>query len=385
MEQTHPQRRNPLARLLDEGQSVWLDYISRDLITSGGLRRYIDEDGVRGETSNPSIFEKAIDAGTAYDAQLGELARQGLSAVEIFDRLVIDDVRAACDVFAPVFEASDGVDGFVSIEVEPAAANDTDRSVREARRLWRTVDRPNVFVKIPGTEAGIPAIRRCLSEGININVTLMFSMRHYEAVAEAYLTALEERLAAGNDVRTASVASFFVSRVDTMCDKLLDEKIAQAGDEAAKQRLAGLKGRTGVANSKLVYRRFAELFGGPRWQRLAAAGAQLQRVLWASTGTKNQGYSDILYVDQLIGPHTINTVPEPTLDAFRDHGDVRRTVDVDVDRAGADLRALAAAGIDLLQVGEDLQAEGVRLFAEAYNDVVRTVEEKRARLAGAAA
>lgn len=385
MEQTHPQRRNPLARLLDEGQSVWLDYISRDLITGGGLRRYIDEDGVRGETSNPSIFDKAVDAGTAYDAQLGELARQGLSAGEIFDRLAIDDVRAACDVFAPVFKASDGGDGFVSIEVEPAAANDTERSVSEARRLWRAVDRPNVFVKIPGTEAGIPAIRRCLSEGININVTLMFSMRHYEAVAEAYLAALEERLAAGNDVRTASVASFFVSRVDTMCDKLLDEKIAQAGDEAAKQRLAGLKGRIGVANSKLVYRRFAELFSGPRWQRLVAAGAQLQRVLWASTGTKNQAYSDILYVDQLIGPHTINTAPEATLDAFRDHGEVRRTVDVDVDRARADLQALAAAGIDLLQVGEDLQAEGVRLFAEAYNDVVRTVEEKRARLAGAAA
>jgi transaldolase/glucose-6-phosphate isomerase len=384
MYEMYQQRPNPLVQLLDEGQSVWLDYISRDLVRGGGLQRYIEQDGVRGETSNPSIFEKAIGAGDTYDGQLRELAALGLSAGEIFDRIAIDDVRAACDVFALVYRDSRGGDGFVSIEVEPRAANDTELSLSEAHRLWAAVDRANVMVKIPGTGAGIPAIRRALSEGININVTLMFSMRHYEAVVEAYFEALEERVARGRDVKSvSSVASFFVSRVDTLCDKLLDEKIAEAGDEAAKQRLAGLEGRIGVANAKLVYERFGELFSGPRWQRLAAAGAQRQRVLWASTGTKNPAYSDVMYVDQLIGPHTINTVPESTLDAFRDHGIARRTVDADVEQAHAALDALALAGIDLLRVGDDLQVEGVRLFDEAYSGVVRSVEEKRTRLGGA--
>ncbi len=385
MYQAYQRSANPLVRLQDEGQSIWLDYISRDLIGGGGLQRYIDQDGLRGETSNPSIFEKAIGAGNAYDDQLRELARQGLGAGEIFDRMAIDDVRAACDVFAPVYRSSEGGDGFVSIEVEPRAANDTERSVSEARRLWAAVDRPNVMVKIPGTRAGIPAIRRCLAEGININITLMFSMAHYEAVVEAYLQALEERVARGQKVSDlASVASFFVSRVDTVCDKLLDERLERVGGDTAKQRLAGLKGRIGVANSKLVYERFGQLFAGPRWQALAAAGAKVQRVLWASTGTKNPAYSDVLYVDELIGRHTVNTLPEPTLDAFRDHGTVRRTVDADLDRARRDVAALAEAGIDLLEVGEGLQADGVRLFDEAYNGVVRTVEEKRGTAVGAA-
>ncbi|MGO8684877.1 MAG: transaldolase [Thermoleophilia bacterium] len=374
---------NPLIRLLEQGQSIWLDYISRDLITSGGLQQFIDDDGVRGETSNPSIFEKAIGAGEAYDEQLRELAATGLSATQIFDRIAIDDVRAACDVFTPVYLASGGGDGYVSIEVAPEYAYDTAMTISEARRLWAAVDRPNVMIKIPGTGQGIPAIRRCLAEGININVTLMFSMAHYEAVVEAFLQALEERAASGGALAgLASVASFFVSRVDTVCDKRLDEKIAQAGDDTAKRRLAGLKGRIAVSNSKLVYERFGALFATARWQALAAQGAQLQRVLWASTGTKNLAYSDVLYVDELIGPQTVNTVPEATLAAFRDHGNVRRSVDVGLEQAQADVRDVGAAGIDLYQVGEELQRDGVKLFSDAFAGVVRTVEEKRQRYVG---
>ena len=380
------QHANPLVRLLEQGQSIWLDYISRDLVESGGLQRFIDADGVRGETSNPSIFEKAIGAGDAYDAQLRELARAGLGAEQIFDRIASDDVRAACDVFMPVYTASGGADGYVSIEVAPEHAYDTEVTIGEARRLWALVDRPNVMIKIPGTSEGIPAIRRCLAEGININVTLMFSMAHYEAVVEAFLQACEDRVAVGASLHgLASVASFFVSRVDTLCDKQLDDRIAQAGDDAAKQRLAGLKGRIGVANSKLVYERFSAIFATSRWQRLAALGAQPQRALWASTGTKNPAYSDVLYVDELIGPNTVNTLPEATLAAYRDHGVVRRTVDADLSQAHAVLQALAAAGVDLHQVGEELQREGVKLFATAFDGVVRTVDEKRRRFAGESA
>lgn len=375
---------DPLHGLLEEGQSVWLDFISRDLVRGGGLRGFVDA-GVRGETSNPSIFEKAIGSGDAYDAQLRKLTGQGLPADVIFDRLAIDDVRAACDVFAPLYAASNGGDGFVSIEVAPQYADDTGASLAEARRLWTAVARPNVMVKIPGTHAGIPAIRQSLAEGININITLLFSLAHYEAVVEAFLEALEERLRRGATISAlASVASFFVSRVDTVCDELLDQRLAAAGDKADRLRLAGLKGRSGVANAQQVYARFTELFESPRWRRLAAAGAGAQRVLWASTGTKNPAYSDVLYVEELIGPDTINTMPEQTLAAFREHGVVRRTVDADPARTHRELAALAVAGIDLRRVGEDLQEQGVAQFAEAFGGVVRTVDEKRGRFAAAA-
>ena len=291
-----------LAKLAALGQSVWLDYISRSLIATGGLQRLIDQDGIAGMTSNPSIFEKAIGGGGEYSDAILELARQGHDATEIFDRLAIADVQAACDVFTPVYVGSGGQDGFVSLEVSPALARDTRRTISEARRLFAAVDRPNVMIKIPGTVEGLPAIRASLASGLNVNITLMFSMAHYEAVVEAFMSGLEDRLAAGGEVRRiASVASFFVSRVDTLVDKLLDEKLAQAGD-ADRVRIEACQGKLAVANSKLVYERFEQLFAAPRWQRLAAAGAKVQRVLWASTSTKNRAFSDVLYVDELIGP-----------------------------------------------------------------------------------
>ena len=377
---------NRLAELAALGQSIWLDYISRELVAGGGLRRLIDEDGIAGMTSNPSIFEKAIGGGGEYSEAILELARQGLDGPQIFDRLAVADVQAACDVFTPVYVGSGGEDGFVSLEVSPALARDTERTISEARRLFAAVDRPNVMIKIPGTVEGLPAIRACLAAGLNINITLMFSMAHYEAVVEAFMSGLEDRLAAGGDVRSvASVASFFVSRVDTLVDTLLDGKLAQAGD-ADRARIAACKGKLAVANSKLVYERFQQLFATPRWQRLAAAGAKVQRVLWASTSTKNPAYSDVLYVDELIGPHTVNTLPEATLAAFKDHGTPRRTVDAGYDAARALLRELAGLGIDVDAATEQLQVEGVVLFVKSFDAVLAIVEQRRRELlAGAGA
>ena len=297
-----------VAQLHRFGQSPWFDYISRPLVTRGGLRRLVDEDGLGGVTSNPAIFEKAVGAGHDYDDQILALSAEGLDAPAIFDRLAVDDVRAACDVLAPVFLASGGEDGFVSIEVSPAAADDTELSISEAHRLFAAVDRPNVMVKIPGTRAGVPAILQCLKDGLNINITLLFSLTQYEAVAEAYLEALEWRLQHDHTMRAvSSVASFFVSRVDTLVDALLDQRLEGAADAAERRRLEDLKGKAGVANSKVVYERFRSYLNARDWQLLAASGAKVQRVLWASTGTKNPAYPDVLYVDELIGEHTVNT------------------------------------------------------------------------------
>ena len=375
-----------LAELAALGQSLWLDYISRSLIASGGLQRLIDQDGIAGMTSNPSIFEKAIGGGDEYSDEILALARQGNDGSQIFDRLAIADVQAACDVFTPVYVGSGGEDGFVSLEVSPALARDTERTISEARRLFAAVDRPNVMIKIPGTAEGLPAIRACLAAGLNINITLMFSMAHYEAVVEAFMSGLEDRLAAGGVVRNvASVASFFVSRVDTLVDTLLDEKLAQAGD-GDRERIEACKGKLAVANSKLVYERFQQLFATPRWQRLAAAGAKVQRVLWASTSTKNPAYSDVLYVDELIGPHTVNTLPEATLAAFKDHGMPRRTVDAGYDAARALLGELAGLGIDVGAATEQLQVEGVALFVKSFDAVLAIVDQRRRELlAGAGA
>lgn len=372
---------NRLHQLGELGQSVWFDYISRGLIGSGGLQRLIDEDDVRGVTSNPSIFEKAIGSGEGYDDDILRLAREGLDAAQIFDRLAIDDVRAACDVFAPVYLGMGGEDGFVSIEVSPKLAYDTPATIAEAHRLFAAVDRPNVMVKIPGTREGIPAIRECLAEGLNINITLMFSMAHFEAVAEAFLLGLEARSKRQVTLRNvSSVASFFVSRVDTLIDRLLDDKIAM-GAEA--ERLNGLKGRLGVANSKLVYERFVQILASARWRRLAGAGTKVQRLLWASTGTKNPAYSDVLYVDELIGPLTINTLPEATLNAFRDHGRPVRTIDTGYDDARRLMRELAEVGIDVSAATERLQKEGVDLFTKAYEGVVGIVDKRRQALLAA--
>ncbi len=370
-----------LAQLQRLGQSPWLDYISRDLVAGGKLQRLIDHDGLGGMTSNPSIFEKAIGAGNAYDREIVELAHQGLSPKEIFDRIAIDDVRAACDVLAPVYLASGGTDGFVSIEVSPGVAHDTQRSIDEAHFLFTAVDRPNVMVKIPGTKEGVPAIRSCLEDGLNINITLLFSMSQYIAVADAYMDALETRLQHNLTVRgSSSVASFFVSRVDTLVDRLIDEHSERQEDAGERRRLDGLKGRAGVANSKVVYERFAGYLNGRRWQQLAAAGAKVQRVLWASTSTKNPAYPDTIYVDELIGEHTVNTLPESLIEAFRDHGKLTRSVDKHLDEAHRVIRELGALGIDMEEVGAQLQIEGIDLFAKSYNGVLDIVERRRDEL-----
>jgi len=369
-----------LAELHRFGQSPWFDYISRALILRGGLKKMVEIDGLGGVTTNPSIFEKAIGGGGDYDDEILSLAHQGLSPADSLDRLVIDDVRAACDVLASVYLDSGGEDGFVSIEVSPHLAYDTAGTVAEAQRLFSAVDRPNVMIKIPGTREGIPAVRQCLRDGLNINITLLFSMSQYEAVAQAYLEALEYRLKSNLTIRaTASVASFFVSRVDTLVDKLLDERMAAVG-EADRSRLEALKGRAGVANCRLVYERFRSYLNSRDWQLIAASGAKVQRLLWASTGTKNPAYSDIMYVDELIGEHTVNTLPEATWKAFKDHGTLARTVDSRLDDAHRLLRELGYQGIDVERVGAQLQREGVDLFIKSFDGVVAIVEEKRALL-----
>jgi transaldolase/glucose-6-phosphate isomerase len=370
-----------LAELHRLGQSPWFDYINRALIVRGGLKKMVDRDGLGGVTTNPAIFERSIGGGREYDEEILALARQGLDAAEILDRLAIDDVRAACDVLAPVYLGSGGEDGFVSIEVSPHLAYDTEKSVEEAHRLFTAVDRPNVLVKIPGTREGVPAILQCLRDGLNINITLLFSLSHYEAVAEAYIDALEYRLARDLTIRaTSSVASVFVSRVETLVDGLLDEKAEAAADEAERRRLQALKGRAAVANAKVVYERFRSYLNGRVWQLIAASGAKIQRVLWASTGTKDPEYPDTLYVNELIGEHTVATLPETTWRAFKDHGTVARTVDRHIDDAHRLLRELNHAGIDLERVGAQLQAEGVGLFSEAFDSLLEIVEDKRVRL-----
>lgn len=370
-----------LAELHRLGQSPWFDYINRALIQRGGLKKMVDRDGLGGVTSNPAIFEKSIGGGREYDEAILALARQGLQAPEILDTLVIEDVRAACDVLAPVYLASGGEDGFVSIEVSPHLARDTEGSVAEAHRLFTAVDRPNVLVKIPGTREGVPAILQCLKDGLNINITLLFSLSQYEAVADAYLEALEYRLHADETIRAvSSVASFFVSRVDTLVDGLLDERAEAAADDAQQRRLQVLKGRAGLANAKVAYERFRSYLNSREWQLIAASGAKVQRVLWASTGVKNEAYPDTLYVDELIGEHTVATMPEETWRAFKDHGTVARTVGRHLDDAHRLLRELAQLGIDMEGVGARLQEQGIELFREAFEGVTAIVEEKRARL-----
>lgn len=377
---------NRLLQLQRFGQSPWFDYISRPLIAGGGLKRMVDRDGLGGVTSNPSIFEKALGAGADYDREILELAHQGLSAARIFDRLAIDDVRAACDVLAPVYLGTGGADGFVSIEVSPELAYDTGGTIAEAQRIFTAVDRPNVMVKIPGTKEGVPAVRASLEAGLNINITLLFSMSQYEAVAEAYMDALEERLRRNMTLRgTSSVASFFVSRVDTLGDALLDERLAATSDVGERRRLEALKGRAAVANSKLVYERFQSYLKARRWQLLAPAGAKVQRVLWASTSTKNPAYKDTMYVDELIGEHTINTLPEATWKAFREHGTAARSVDKHLDEAHRVLRELASVGIGMEKIGAQLQEQGIDLFTKAFDGIISHVEEKRRALLDAEA
>ena len=369
-----------------EGQSAWQDDISRDMLNEGTILTAIEETGVRGLTSNPTIFEKAIAAGTAYDEEIGGLLERDLDAHDIFEAVAVRDIQAATDLFRPLYDASEGGDGFVSIEVSPLGARDAAVTTTDARRLWSAVDRPNLMVKIPGTAEALPVIQQMLEEGININTTLLFSVPAYERVARAYIAALKARQAAGLPIdRIASVASFFVSRVDTLVDKFLDERIEATSDATQKGWLESLKGKAAIANAKIAYQSFEKLFSGAEWESLAAAGASVQRPLWASTSVKNPVLPDTRYVDELIGPHTVNTMPRPTITAFLDHGTVARTVDRNVSDAYKTMEDLAAAGIDIDAVTAQLEDEGIASFAKSYDSLLQGVAEKRSQLAGAAA
>lgn len=362
---------NPLLDLQRQGQSVWYDNIQRSLITSGELSRLIKEDGLRGVTSNPTIFEKAIAGSHDYDEALARLSAEGLSIPDIYKRLAIEDIQLAADRFRPIYQDTGGRDGLVSLEVSPLLASRTAETIAEAKRLFREVHRPNVMIKVPATPEGIPAIEHLIREGLNINITLMFSLAHYEAVAEAYLRGLEAR--AGKPLETInSVASFFVSRVDTYVDRQLETLNVGA------QHAVPLWGKAAIANCKLVYRRFREIVTSSRFQKLAKKGARVQRLLWASTSTKNPAYRDVLYVEELIGPDTVNTMPPATVSAFRDHGRIRGvTVLEDVEGAEQTLEALAQVGIDLGQITEQIQRDGVQAFADSYNQLLASIAEKR--------
>jgi transaldolase / glucose-6-phosphate isomerase len=377
---------NPLRALAEKGQAVWLDNLSREIIENGHLQKLIDQDGLAGITSNPSIFEKAIGEAETYDSAISRMvAEHGASVSTIYERIATADIAAAADMLRPLYDRTEGRHGFVSLEVSPYLAMDTRATMDEARRLWATVARPNIFIKVPGTKAGIPAIGHLLAEGLNINITLLFSQSRYAEVVEAYLSALEQRVAAGKPIdRIASVASFFVSRIDTAVDKLLDEAAARAPNAAERGRLEKLRGKIAIANAKLAYRHWQRLFAGERWERLKKHGARPQQLLWASTGTKNPAYSDVLYVDELIGPETVNTMPEKTMDAFRDHGTVRETVTADVDAAEAALAALDRAGISLDSVTAALEAEGVTLFCDSFDKLNGALADKRSRMLGEA-
>jgi transaldolase / glucose-6-phosphate isomerase len=366
---------NPLKELLNYGQSMWLDYIRRDLITTGKLKTMIEDDGLRGMTSNPSIFEKAIAESSLYDDMLRSMASSGLDATGRFEKIAIRDIQDAADILRPVYQSSKFRDGFVSLEVSPLLALKTKETIDEARRLWKTVSRDNVMIKVPGTPEGIPAVQQLIGEGININVTLLFAQEVYEEVAEAYIAGLEELQKRGGDLRKmAGVASFFISRIDTMVDSMIDEKVKTT--EAQQQALLkSLKGKVAIANGKLTYQRYLKIFSGPRWEALAAKGAQTQRVLWASTSTKNPAYRDVMYVEELIGPDTVNTMPPATIDAFRDHGKLRNSLTEDIAGAQKVMNDLEKAGISIEEVTTKLTSDGVKLFADAFHKLLSVVEK----------
>lgn len=369
----------PLHALHAAGQSIWLDFIDRTLLQGDTLARRIRDEALTGMTSNPTIFEKALASGTAYDAQL-KAAAAGKSAWELFELVETDDVRTACDIFRSVYDASGKRDGYVSIEVSPGAAHDAKATVDEAHRLWKTVDRPNVMIKVPGTPEGCIALEQLIADGLNVNVTLLFAVEAHARVIDAYLAGLERRAAAGHALdHVASVASFFVSRVDSAIDAALAAQV-KAGTLSA-DRAAALQGKAAIANAKRAYRLFREKFSGPRWAALSAKGAQLQRPLWASTSTKNPSYRDTIYVEELIGPDTVNTMPPNTLEAYRDHGVTRRTVDADVAAADALLAELATVGIRLDTVTDTLLAEGLASFQKSFDTLIAGIEQKTAALA----
>jgi transaldolase / glucose-6-phosphate isomerase len=368
---------NPLKDLLKFGQSVWLDYIRRDLLTGGELKRLIQEDGLRGMTSNPTIFEKAITGGTLYDDLLNSLkSRTDLDAKGKYEILAIRDIQDAADLMKPVYESSKRRDGYVSLEVSPYLGRDTKGSLEEARRLWKAVGRENVMIKIPGTAEGLPAIQQALSEGININITLLFAQDVYVKVAEAYIAGLEQYAKNGGDLsKMASVASFFISRIDSAVDAIIETKLKTSKDAKEQEQLKSILGKVAIANGKQTYEKYQQIFATDRWKALAAKGAQTQRVLWASTSTKNPAYRDVLYVEELIGRDTVDTIPPATLDAFRDHGKPRTSLTENIEAAHRTMETAAKVGISMKEVTDKLTDDGVRLFSEAFDKLLAAVEK----------
>ena len=369
--------KNPLQQLMNYGQAMWLDYIRRDLFTTGKLKQMIAEDGLRGMTSNPAIFEKAIADSSLYDDMLHALAsRKDLDATGKYEQIAIRDIQDAADTLRSVYDESNFRDGYVSLEVSPYLARKTQETIEEARRLWKTVKRDNVMIKIPGTAEGLPAIRQAIGEGINVNVTLLFAQEVYVQVAEAYIAGLEDLSARGGNVKKmAGVASFFISRIDTLIDSMLNDRIKNTSEASQQALLKSLLGKIAIANGKLTYRKYQHIFSGPRWQALASKGAQTQRVLWASTSTKNPAYRDVIYVEELIGPDTVNTMPPATIDAFRDHGLLRNSLTEDVPGAQKVMDDLARAGISIKEVTDKLTNDGVKLFADAFEKLLAAVEK----------
>jgi transaldolase len=373
--------KNRLQQLHDIGQSIWLDSIDRRMLHDGELDRRIRDDALTGMTSNPTIFQKALASSNAYDEQIADGEEQGLTTWQLFELLETTDVRDACDHFAGVYSSTRGADGYVSIEVSPGVSHSADATVEEARRLWKTVDRPNVMVKVPGTAEGAIAVRRLIADGINVNITLLFALDAHERVIESYMAGLEDRVKANQPIDgLASVASFFVSRVDSEIDKRLDALIAKASP-AEKERLKMLKGRAAIANAKLAYKLFRDKFNTPRWNALAKLGARVQRPLWASTSTKNPEYRDVMYVEELIGPDTVDTMPPATIDAFRDHGDVDKTVDKKVAAAEGLLREIEALGISVQEVTGKLLVDGIASFQKSFDELIAGLEAKIGSLA----
>jgi transaldolase len=367
---------NPLKDLLKFGQSVWLDYIRRDLMTSGELKRLINEDGLRGMTSNPSIFEKAISETNLYDDVLHSLAGKNLTPIAKFEALAVRDIQDAADALRPVFDASKGQDGFVSLEVSPLLARDTKGTIEEARRLHKSVGRSNVMIKVPGTAEGVSAFQQLTAEGININVTLLFAQEMYEQIAEAYVTGIEQLAAMGGDVsKMASVASFFISRIDSAIDKIVDGKLKASKDPAEQTALKSVQGKVAIANGKLAYQSYLRIFGTDKWRKLAAKGAHTQRVLWASTSTKNPAYPDVMYIEELIGPDPVNTIPPATLDAYRDHGHPRITLTENIADAKKVMETLPKVGISMKEVTDKLTDDGVKLFSEAFDKLLQAIEK----------
>jgi transaldolase, mycobacterial type len=368
---------NPLVELHAQGQGVWYDNIDRAQLESGEFKRMIDEEGIVGVTANPTIFEKSISAG-AYDKQITQLIKDGKSTNDIYETLVIQDIRTVADLLRPVYNSSKHLDGYVSLEVSPELAHDTTATIAEAKRFWKTVDRPNLMIKIPATPEGIPAIFEVLRSGINVNVTLIFSLSAYRDVADAYIRALEDRNGRGEDVsKVASVASFFVSRVDTLVDPLIEKKISETSDPAAKEQLKSLEGKAAIANARVVYQDFKRIFNSPRFETLKKAGARVQRPLWASTSTKNKAYRDTLYAEELVGPDTVDTMPLETVLKFADHGKVRFSIEDNVPEAQAALDALEKAGIHYDQVTQQLLDEGVSKFIVSFHDLFAGINKKK--------